>query len=137
MSVTTVLAIDPGRAKCGLAVVSGIPGEHSQVLHRSTAERSGLSETVRSLAAIHAPDIVLLGNGTGHQQALEDIRQTIHAPVQVVDEHGTTLIARKLYFRENPPRGWRRLIPVSMQTPPEPYDGYVAQLLAQRHLEKL
>ena len=34
----------------------------------------------------------------------------------------------------NPPRGWRRLLPVSMQMPPEPYDDYVAVILAQRFL---
>ncbi|HKM17981.1 MAG TPA: pre-16S rRNA-processing nuclease YqgF, partial [Limnochordia bacterium] len=35
----------------------------------------------------------------------------------------------------HPPRGWRRLLPVSLQTPPVPIDDYVAVILAQRYLD--
>jgi hypothetical protein len=55
-------------------------------------------------------------------------------PLRAVDEHGTTLRARARYFTDHPPRGWRRLIPRSLQTPPEPYDDYVAVLLAEAAL---
>ena len=54
--------------------------------------------------------------------------------LEVVDEYYTTQLARKEYWQARPPKGWRRLLPVSMQVPPEPVDDFVAVLLAQRYL---
>ena len=33
-------------------------------------------------------------------------------------------------------KGWRKLLPVTMQVPPEPVDDLVAVILARRELEK-
>jgi hypothetical protein len=52
----------------------------------------------------------------------------------LIEEAGTTLAARARYFKEHPRRGWRRLLPLGLQTPPEPYDDYVAVLLAEAAL---
>ena len=54
--------------------------------------------------------------------------------ITLVDEHLTTLEARARYFVEHPPTGLKRLLPVSMQVPPEPYDDYVAVILGERFL---
>jgi len=54
--------------------------------------------------------------------------------VETVEETGTTLEARRRYFRDHPPRGWRRLLPITLQLPPEEYDDYVAELLLERVL---
>ena len=40
------------------------------------------------------------------------------------------------YWREHPPRGLMRLIPVTMQVPPVPVDDYVAVILAERYFDK-
>ena len=53
-------------------------------------------------------------------------------PVRVVEERGSTLEARRRYFADHPPRGWRRLVPLSLQVPPQEYDDYVAVLLIER-----
>ena len=45
-----------------------------------------------------------------------------------------TELAKKAYWKAKPPRGWRRLLPVSMQVPPVPVDDFVAVILAQRYL---
>jgi hypothetical protein len=52
----------------------------------------------------------------------------------LVDEHRSSEQGRRRYFRDNPPRGWRRLLPVGLQTPPRAYDDYVAVILAERYL---
>ena len=44
--------------------------------------------------------------------------------------------ARELYFREHPPRGWRRLVPTGLQLPPVPVDDYAAILIARRFLAR-
>jgi hypothetical protein len=51
-----------------------------------------------------------------------------------VNERDSTLEARDLYWKEVPPRGWRRLVPLSLQVPPEPIDDFAAVVLARRHL---
>jgi hypothetical protein len=56
------------------------------------------------------------------------------ASVLLVDERETTLQARERYWEHNPRRGWRRLLPSSLQTPPEPVDDFVALILAERVL---
>ena len=138
MGKTLVLAIDPGSAKCGVALLAGTPGsDESQTVCRAVVEREALSETISRLTIQHTPDVVVIGNGTRHEDVLEELKLAASAPIRVVDEYATTLAARKLYFEENPPRGWRRLIPRSMQLPPAPYDDYVAILLARRYLKTL
>ncbi len=64
------------------------------------------------------------------------IASDLGVPVEVVDEKYSTLRARERYFRENPPRGLRRFIPISLQTPREPYDDCAAVILAEQFLQE-
>ena len=64
---------------------------------------------------------------------MSSILPNVH--IKVVDERHTTEEARKLYWKKNPPRGWRKLLPTSMQVPPVPVDDLVAEILARRFLE--
>ncbi|MCH3914335.1 MAG: hypothetical protein LKE29_03425 [Acidaminococcaceae bacterium] len=43
--------------------------------------------------------------------------------------------ARKLYWQVNPPKGLRKLLPTSMQVPPENLDGLAAVVLVKRYLK--
>lgn len=130
-----VLAIDPGRAKCGVAVVSAtVDNPTPQVLHRSVIDTNNLPQTAAALIEQFTPERILIGDGTTSKSAREMLSAQDCPPVEVVDEKFTTLLARERYFKENPPRGLRRLIPVSLQTPPTPYDDYVAIILAERYL---
>lgn len=126
-----VLAIDPGRSKCGVAVVNEATG----ALCRQMADPETLVTTVRRLKEAYRPHLMVLGKGTGSETLLSRLREAnFDIGVVLVDEDYTTLQARDRYFEERPPRGWRRLLPRSLLTPPEPYDDYVAVLLAERFL---
>lgn len=57
--------------------------------------------------------------------------------VVAVEERNSTLEARALYWQEKPPRGWRRVLPLSLQEPPEPVDDFAAVVLARRFLKSL
>jgi len=128
-----VLALDPGREKCGLAVVSSA----GEVLWRSIIATDILSEALKSAVELYAPRLILLGNGTTSQSDRETILQIFpELPLEMVDEYRTTDAARKLYWEENPPKGWRSLLPLGMQVPPEPVDDYVAVLFARRYLQE-
>jgi RNase H-fold protein (predicted Holliday junction resolvase) len=126
-----VLAVDPGRSKCGLAVV----GSDSGVRTRAVVPRDKLVETVDRFARAYSPAVVIVGGGTGSKGARTAIETLSGAArVETVDEKYTSLDAKERFFKENPPRGLRRLIPTTMQVPQVPYDDYVAVLLAERYI---
>lgn len=125
-----ILAVDPGREKCGLAVVDG-----AAVLARAVVMRDDLGMALRSLKQRFALTEVVVGNRTGADETAAVIRLELPGvSVTLGDEAGTTLEARRLYFADHPRRGWRRLIPLGLQLPPEPYDDYAAVVLARRRL---
>ena len=133
----TIISIDPGREKCGIAVVHRQKG----ILNKSVIETSSLSTIIEEWINKYQTRNVIMGNGTSSKEAkklLEHI-DINGEPLSIilVDEYRTTDEGRRRYWRENPPRGLRRLLPVTMQTPPQPVDDYVAVILAERYWEKL
>jgi hypothetical protein len=123
-----ILAVDPGRGKCGVAVVST-----TAVLARDVVSIVGLGDLFRSLRTRFAFAEAVVGDRTGAGDVVAAIRRELpDVHVTLADEAGTTLEARRLYFAEHPPRGWRRLLPLSLLVPPEPYDDYAAVALARR-----
>jgi RNase H-fold protein (predicted Holliday junction resolvase) len=126
-----ILAIDPGRRKCGLAVV----GAGGRVLYQAVAPTEEVGAVVRELVAQWRVTRLVLGDRTTSQRLREDLRRAgvTLAPTSV-DEHRSSEEGRRRYFRENPPKGWRRLLPATLQTPPRPIDDYVAIILAERYL---
>ena len=126
-----VAAIDPGREKCGVAIVA----EDGEVLEQSVVATVWLADEMAERVRRFSPERILLGNGTTSRAAEATIRENLpDIPVEIVDEYRTTDDARCAYWKANPPTGWRRFFPTSMQVPPEPVDDYVAVLLAQRYL---
>lgn len=125
-----VLAVDPGRRKCGLAVVSAERG----VLHRRVAPREELAMAVRELAASYGPAEVLVGDSTGSREVAVELRRELDREVRVVDERHTTERARRRYYQDHPPKGLWRLVPLGLQVPNEPYDDYAAVVMAEDFL---
>ncbi|MCS6949059.1 MAG: hypothetical protein RMM06_01085 [Armatimonadota bacterium] len=128
MSEPAVLAIDPGRSKVGIAVVR----RDKQVLHRSVVAVVDLHTEVQRLLVRFRPQCIVIGGGTGFR-ALEPLLRAVSLPVHIVDEAYTSEQARRRYLRENPPKGWRRLLPAWLRFPEQPYDDYVAIILAERY----
>lgn len=123
-----VLAVDPGRVKCGIAV-----GQRGRVLAKAVVPAGRVAEVVASWTRDFGVKRVLVGGGTGSpavRKALAGLAGV--ARIESVEEAGSTLEARHRYFRDHPRRGWRRLLPLSLQVPPEAYDDYVAELLVER-----
>jgi RNase H-fold protein (predicted Holliday junction resolvase) len=130
----TVLSIDPGTSKCGIAVVSREASGQCRVLHREVPETPRLVARVLSLLASH-PTVtaVLIGNATNSAPLARALRDSLpnSFPLHRVEEAFTSQRARVRFRLENPPRGLERLLPPGMRTPPRPYDDYVAVLLAE------
>lgn len=127
----SVIGIDPGREKCGIAVVHRAKG----LLTVSVVPTPDLATSVDGLSIQYQTNIIVLGNGTSHQAAKAALESAGTYTIHIIDEAHTTEQARIRYWQENPPKGLRRLIPLGLQTPPEPVDGYVAAILAERWLE--
>ena len=126
-----VAAVDPGREKCGVAVVD----EDGSVLEQAVVATARLADELTARAIKFRPELILLGNGTTSRAAEETIRAALSdIPVAIVDEYRTTDEAKVAYWKAHPPTGWRRFLPTGMQVPPEPVDDFVAVILAQRYL---
>lgn len=128
----TVLAIDPGSIKCGLAVVSAPPLLR---LKLAVVDRARLTvEVGDALRAFPQISRLLLGSGTGSGDLRRAVQQTFpQLALEVVDEHGSSERARRRFVREIPAGGLRRLLPPGLRTPERPYDDYVALLLAEEY----
>ena len=129
-SRAAVLAIDPGSAKCGVALVS----EDGEPLYRAVSPTEALMEEVRTLIGRYRPHLLVMGRGTGSRALLNALKDAgLGLPIESVDEGYTTEEARKRFLAENPARGWKRLLPKALRTPDRPVDDYVALILAERH----
>ncbi len=126
-----IAAIDPGRDKCGFAVLR----QDTQIAEQRVIATKLLEQEVCSAVSKYELDVLILGNGTTSRSAQQRLRSSVPAlQVLVVDEYRTTELAKKEYWKVHPPMGWRRFLPTSMQVPPVPVDDFVAVLLAKRYL---
>jgi RNase H-fold protein (predicted Holliday junction resolvase) len=130
-----VLALDPGRAKCGIAVVekASPPGDKPRVLHREIVETARVVARVLPLVTLHGVATVLVGNATGGHALARALRDALPEgfPVHLVEEAFSSQRARNRYLQEHQPRGWQRLVPPGLRLPPVPVDDYAALLLAE------
>ena len=133
----TVLSIDPGRAKCGVAVVSGpdVRRLHMAVVdtERLVVEAAALRRRFPQIAR------VLIGGGTGSATLRRALQASFpEFPLETVDEYGSSQRARQRFVAEIPGPGWRRFLPRTLRVPERPYDDFVALLLAEDYfLRKL
>lgn len=130
-----ILSIDPGREKCGVAVV----GKEDGVLWKGVVGTAGLAPLVIDLAAVHDIQTIVIGDRTSHSAAVDAITSLEARSLTIVpvDEHHSSEEARTRYWREHPPAGFWRLVPLGLRVPPVPVDDYVAVILAERYFNKL
>jgi RNase H-fold protein (predicted Holliday junction resolvase) len=130
----SVIAVDPGSVKCGLAIVSNPP---RQTISRRVVKTAQLADAIEEMLRDHSEiDTIIIGDGTRCGSCILAINERF-SPMTVVrvDEKGTTLAARERYCREIPAKGWRRLLPKGLRVPEVPIDDFVAVILAERWLE--
>ena len=128
--MTRVVAIDPGRNKCGLVLIDK-PRSLVEVglvlpVHR-------VMDQLIAWSCSGGVGLILLGNGTS-SEAWDGQLQRV-APVQKVNERGTTLRARARFWELWPAKDWRALLPFGMRVPPGELDAIAALLMVEEHLE--
>ncbi len=128
-----ILGFDPGRDKCGLAVM----GKERQLLYHQVVTSQEAIATLRSLCQQFAIQTLVMGNQTTAKSWKQKLSSELPAslPIVLVDERYSTLEARDRYWQMYPPKGLARLIPQGLRQPPRPVDDIVAILLIERYLE--
>lgn len=126
-----ILAIDPGREKTGIAIL-----KNSDVLEHKIINSDELVQIIKSLLEKYIIKTIVMGNGTSSKKKYDLLkREFIDRDIVLINEYRTTDEARKLYFQENPPKGWKKLIPLGMQVPPVPVDDYAAIVIGRKYLK--
>ncbi|PZV11686.1 MAG: resolvase [Leptolyngbya sp.] len=131
----TILGFDPGRLKCGIAVmgVDRIVKYHQVV---SAAEAIAEIEMLRQTFPV---SLLIMGNQTSSKDWKLKLSESLIDPLRIVmvDERNSTLEARDRYWQMYPAKGLLSLVPQSLRSIPRPVDDIVAILLIERYLERL
>ena len=126
-----ILAIDSGREKTGIAIL-----KNSDVLEHKIINSEELVQIIKSLLEKYIIKTIVMGNGTSSKKKYDLLkREFIDRDIVLINEYRTTDEARKLYLQENPPKGWKKLIPLGMQVPPVPVDDYAAIVIGRKYLK--
>ncbi|NJL82307.1 MAG: Holliday junction resolvase RuvX [Chloroflexaceae bacterium] len=127
-----ILGFDPGRDKCGIAVMA-----NAQVLHLQVVTSAMAIATLNSLLQQFPIERMVMGDRTTAKQWRQQLAQdlTVNVPITMVDESYSTLQARDRYWQMYPPQGLQRFIPQGLRLPPRPIDDIVAILLIERYLQ--
>lgn len=127
-----LLGFDPGRDKCGLAVLNaeGTLHHHQVVL---TAE---VLSAIQSLRQDYPIARIVLGDQTSARDWRQRLQENFSdLPITLVDERYSSLEARDRYWQMYPPQGLMRLVPQGLRQVPRPIDDIVAILLVERYFK--
>lgn len=117
--------------KCGLAVVTN----EIMVLKKLIIERRELIEAVPRLCAEYSVSVIVIGDRTHSKAIHSSLTELLELPILKVNEDRSSFEGRYRYLKENS-RGISRMLPLGLRAPREPYDDYVAVILAERFFKK-
>ena len=132
--MTRVVALDPGRSKCGLlladittnTVLQGRVIPSAEVLDQLLAWMVNAQGEATQIAEM------VIGDGTSSTVWQQQLPANLK--VRVVDETGTTLRARARYWQLWPSRGWKRLLPLGLRIPSGDLDAIAALVILENYL---
>lgn len=129
-----ILGFDPGKDKCGIAVMS----RDKNVSYHQVVSSDAAVYTIQSLCQQFPIQLLVMGDQTTSKSWKQKLTQNLSPFIKIVqiDERYSSLEARDRYWQMYPPTGLSRLIPQGMRTPPRPVDDIVAIVLIERYLNK-
>ncbi len=129
-----LLGLDPGRDKCGVAVMN----DRQEVIYHQVIDSDQAIADLTQLSQQYNLDLIVMGDGTTSKNWRQQIESDLTTvPVVTVNETNSTLEARDRYWVMYPPKGLQRIIPQGLRVPPRPVDDIVAIILIERYLNQL
>jgi hypothetical protein len=128
-----IIAVDPGREKLGLAILD-MTGE---VVEKMVVMIADVPDALQRLTDQYHPDILAVGDGTGCDDFLEKSAAFNFSKIIRIPEKNTTLEARELAWKENPPGGVWRVLPRLFWPSPPDLDAWAAVIIGRRALSQL
>jgi len=131
MASMIYVGFDPGKDKCGMAIVQG----DSMPLRHEVVASAQAVETLVSWCETFEIEALILGDQTGSKQWRSRIQAVLpELRIEVIDERFSSQEARDRYWDVYPAMGFDRLVPRGMRVPPRAIDDLVAIILVERFL---
>ena len=128
----TILGFDPGKDKCGVAVIGG----DRVVLYHQVLLTIEVIAKISDLCQQYHVSRIVMGDQTTAKQWQRQLSTAFPTlPISLVDERYSSLEARDRYWQMYPPNFFTSLIPQGMRQPPRPIDDLVAIILIERYLK--
>ncbi len=131
---TMILGFDPGKDKCGLAIM----GYDRKLHYHQVVSATEAIATIKAKCQLFPISLIVMGDQTTAKRWQQQLLQELPSALSIVmvDERYTSLEARDRYWQMYPATGVSRLIPQGMRQPPRPIDDIVAILLVERYLNQ-
>lgn len=128
-----LLAVDPGRVKCGLAVIIS----DGTVLAKTSVLFADVAAAAAELAVMHEAARIVIGSGTGSAEVIAKLQAEPALPrhIEKIGEKNTTLEARKLYEKDHPLPWPLKFFPRWLFGNPRALDAYAAIAIGMRYIE--
>ena len=129
-----LLGFDPGKQKCGIALM----GLDRKLMFQAVIPSPEAIAKVADLLASYPISLMVMGDQTASkewkaqmQSAFPDLR------IITVDERYSSEEARQRFWQIYPAKGLMKLVPLGMRSPDRPIDDIVAAILIERYLSRL
>ncbi|MDX2255089.1 MAG: Holliday junction resolvase RuvX [Pseudanabaenaceae cyanobacterium bins.39] len=129
-----LLGFDPGKQKCGIAVM----GLDRKLLYQAVIASDRAIATVSELLNKYSISLLIMGDQTASKQWQTQIKaQFPDLRIITVDERYSSEEARQRFWQIYPAQGLMKLVPRGMRSPNRPIDDIVAAILIERYLSRL
>lgn len=96
-----ILGIDPGRYKIGIAILDT---KNYMIIYKNIIKIFSFLDVITTIINEYEINKIVIGNGTGYKKILFLINSLSNTnknlSVEIINEHNTSLQARKLYINE-------------------------------------
>jgi RNase H-fold protein (predicted Holliday junction resolvase) len=129
-----LLGFDPGKQKCGVAVMGLDRKIHFQAVILSEEAIA----KVGNLLDIYPISLMVMGDQTASKQWKSQLQSNFSdLRIITVDERYSSEEARQRFWQIYPAQGLMKLVPLGMRSPNRPIDDIVAIILIERYLSRL
>ena len=129
-----LLGFDPGKQKCGIAVMGLDRKLHFQAVIPS---QEAIAQ-VGNLLERYPISLMVMGDQTASKQWKAELKSTFpDLRIITVDERYSSQEARQRFWQIYPARGLIKLVPLGMRSPNRAIDDIVAIILIERYLGRL